>query len=124
VIVNKRKSLVQIAWIVVASGIACAQTQTVEYSRVFDVRHLAGAAIDPKVAPVPDVQVEICREGWISCFVSATTTANGKFSFSNVEHADLYYVKLSAPGFDQLRIKVHLRSTARKELVVRMYTAT
>ncbi len=98
--------------------------QTIEYSRVFSVRHLAGVAVDPSGATVADVRVEICKVGWTDCFASTTNGTDGKFSFSGVPHQCLYYVKVSARGFDQLRMKVHQRFFARKELVVKLHIAT
>jgi hypothetical protein len=103
--------------------IARAQTQTIEYSKVFSVRHLAGVAMDSTGATVPDVKIEICKEDWSDCFASTTTGTDGRFSVARLPLVNLYYVKVSAPGFDILRIKVHLRSIARKELVMKMHIA-
>jgi hypothetical protein len=104
--------------------IARAQMQTIEYSRIFSVRRLAGVAVDPSGAAVADVKVEICKEGWTDCFASTITGVDGKFSLSGAPHEGVQYVKVSARGFDELRMKVHLRSIARKELVVKMHIAT
>ena len=105
------------------SAAARAQTQSIEYSRVFSVRHLAGVAVDSSGAKVAEVKVEICRENWTDCFASATTGTDGKFSFSSVPHESVHYVKVSARGFDVLRLRVRERFLARKGLVVKMHVA-
>jgi len=97
-----------------SAGDRSRQTQTIEYSKVFSVRHLAGVAMDSTGATVPDVKIEICKEDWSDCFASTTTGTDGRFSVARLPLVNLYYVKVSAPGFDILRIKVHLRSIARK----------
>lgn len=50
------------------SAAARAQTQSIEYSRVFSVRHLAGVAVDSSGATVAEVKVEICKDNWTDCF--------------------------------------------------------
>ena len=102
---------------------APAQMESIEISKVFSVRHLAGVALDPTGATVADVKVEVCKVGWTDCFASTTAGADGKFSFLGVSHQSVYYVKVSARGFDQLRMKVQQRFFARKELVVKLHIA-
>jgi hypothetical protein len=105
-------------------ALACGQMQSIEYSRVFSVRNLKGVAVDPSGATVADVKVEICKDNWTDCFASATTGADGKLSFSSVPHESVRYVKVSARGFDVLRLRVRQRFLARKGLVVKMHIAT
>jgi hypothetical protein len=103
---------------------APAQMESFEISKVFSVRHLAGVALDPTGATVSDVKVEICKVGWTDCFASTTTGGDCKFSFSSVPHESVHYVKVSARGFHQLRMKVQQRFFARKELIVKLHIAT
>ena len=105
------------------SAAARAQTQSIEYSRVFSVRHLARVAVDPSGATVAEVKVKICKDNWTDCLASAITSKDGKFSFSSVPHESVHYVKVSARGFDVLRLRVRQRFFARKGLVLKMHIA-
>ena len=102
---------------------APAQMESIEIAKVFSVRHLAGVAVDSTGATVADVKVEICKVDWTGCFASATTGGDGRFSFSSVPHESVHHMKVSARGFDQLRMRVQQRFFARKELVVKLHIA-
>ncbi|HEY6445853.1 MAG TPA: carboxypeptidase-like regulatory domain-containing protein [Acidobacteriaceae bacterium] len=118
------KRLVCSLFLVFAAAFASAQMETIEYAKTFSVRHLAGVAKDPSGAIVSDVRIEVCNDDWASCFAAVTTGADGRFSFLNLPGRSIYFVKVSARGFDQLRLKVRLRSFARGELAIRMHIAT
>lgn len=98
--------------------------ETVQYSRVFSARHLAGVAMDWSGATIANVKVEICKAHWADCFVSTMTKVGGEFSFPSERGAAIYYLRLSCPGFDPLEVKVRLRTFAPKQLKLRMNVAT
>ena len=98
--------------------------ETIEYAKTFSVRHLAGVVRDLRGAVVSNVKVEVCNVGWSDCFATTTTGPNGAFFFPNPPSQKLYYVRMSADGFDPLRMKVRLRAFGHKRLAVKTYVAT
>ena len=59
--------------------ISLAQVQSIQVSKAFTSRQLAGVVSDPTVAPIADAKIEVCRPYWRDCCSSTMTDGKGQF---------------------------------------------
>lgn len=97
---------------------------TVQYVKVFTARHLIGIVLDQKNNPIPKVKVELCNNNWKDCEASTATNKDGDFSIPAMTEKKIYFLRLSADGFNPTEIKVRTRLFAKKNFKVRMIVAT
>ena len=85
-----------------------AQYQIVELGDVQLAKSLSAAVQDPSGSPVPKALVEEFSPDWKTVLRSSSTNAEGRFSFAPVQGRKIYFLQISAPGFDPLRVRIHV----------------
>jgi len=75
-------------------------------------------------AGLAGVLVEVCDAQWKKPIVSTTTDSDGAFSFQGFKTNKIYYLRLSIRNADTLLVKVNLKSSGPKELLLAMTNAT
>lgn len=130
------------ATVLAAPLAASAQMELIVYEKPFHSRHLAGIVADSTGAPLPDVKVELCArpagdgktpreialtgncgEDPTKVLGSATTDANGHFSFLRSITKRKNLLHLSLPGFDPILLLVDVHGSAPSELRITMKPA-
>jgi hypothetical protein len=71
-----------------------------------------------------NVLVEVCDAEWKKSIASTSTDIDGAFSFPAFKSKKMYYLRLSMPGANILLVKVRLKSSAPKDLSLRLTFAT
>jgi hypothetical protein len=97
---------------------------TVQYSKVFSANRVAATVLAGDEHPIADVRVQLCAPDWKNCAQTTTTDASGEFSFPSITAKKLYYLRLLAPGFDPLEVKIRTSRFGRDRLVLHMVVAT
>jgi Carboxypeptidase regulatory-like domain len=104
--------------------ISCQGVSTIQYAKPFVVQQLAGTVIDTAESPIANARVEVCEAHWRNCTKSTVTNRRGEFSFSALKKAQLFYLRLSSPGFNPLEVKVKINRRAKRKLALHMTVAT
>lgn len=114
------------AFALLVEGAAVAQgVSIVQYAQPFKAQTLAGTVFAGLGTPAKDVLVEECAPGWKVVESKTKTDEAGHFSFPGLARTRLYYLRLSANGFNTTLAKVRIVSGAHeKELSLRIVIAT
>lgn len=84
-----------------------------------------GAIIqDATGAPIPGALVEECSADWKTVLRSTSTDRNGQFSFKPVQGRKMYFIQVSAPGFDELRFRLQVDRIHGRSLKLNLTIAT
>ena len=114
--------------IVILAAVPHARAQgyaVVEQARVSVVPRLAGhVAAGITEEPVADVRVELCSPEWKTVLKSIKTDRNGDFSFGTGSNGELFYLRLSSPGFDPYQFRIRIDTHAKSKLVIHLVVAT
>jgi hypothetical protein len=73
---------------------------------------------------VKGVLVEVCDAEWKNQIASTTTDSDGAFFFRAFKAHKTYYLRLSLRNANTLLVKVKLKSSGPKELILNMTYAT
>jgi hypothetical protein len=97
----------------------------VEQAHISVVQKLAGH-MDVQVSrePAPNVRVELCSPDWKTILKSTKTDGDGDFSFDDAPGGKLFFLRLSAPGFDPYQLRVRVNKQAKSKLVIHLVIAT
>lgn len=117
------RSIVAVAAIFIPLALS-AQNQTVEISNLQLANSVSATVQDRTGNPVPRVTVEEYDAGWKQPLRSTRSDGAGKFSFAPVAGRKIYYLQLSAPGFNPLRVRVRLIRRHRPSLALQLEIAT
>lgn len=109
-------------FVLLPAGAYC-QNSIIQYEKVFKAQSLTGKVQDGAGSSIRNVLVQVCDKHWDNCSTSTNTNEVGEFSFPSVTKKQLYYLRLSAPLFNPLEVKVKT-GHAGKELVLQMQVAT
>ncbi|MGA3295348.1 MAG: carboxypeptidase-like regulatory domain-containing protein [Candidatus Acidiferrales bacterium] len=101
-----------------------AQAQIVEIADLQLADSLSGLVQDPTGAPVPKVIVQEFSSGWKRALRSTQTDPRGVFSLAPVHGRRVYYLQLSADGFNLLRIRVQVDAKRGSKLKLKLEVAT
>jgi hypothetical protein len=101
-----------------------AQVQLVEISNVQVASSLSALVQDHVGNPIPNVVVEEFSSDWKKVLREITTDSAGKFSLAPVPGRKLYYLQLSAYGFNPLRVRVRVDPKRGKKLTLTLEIAT
>jgi hypothetical protein len=101
-----------------------AQVQLVEISNVQVASSLSALVQDHVGYPIPNVVVEEFSSDWKKVLREITTDSAGKFSLAPVPGRKLYYLQLSAYGFNPLRVRVRVDPKHGKKLTLTLEIAT
>jgi hypothetical protein len=116
-----------VALALLVEGAAVAQgVSTVQYAQPFRAQTLAGTVLAGLMGtPVKDVLVEECTPGWKVVESQTKTDDAGHFSLPGPARTQLYYLRLSANGFNTTLIKVRVSSKAHdKKLSLKIEVST
>jgi carboxypeptidase family protein len=83
---------------------------------------LAGEVVDPSGAPMGDVRVEECDEGWKTVKRSTQTNREGHFRFRTAG-LGTHYLRFSVSGFQTMEIRVKVNYSATHKLHIDMTVA-
>ena len=77
-----------------------AQDQLIELAEVQLAKSLGASIQDPTGAPVGNAVVEEFNADWKTVLRSGATDTDGKCSLTPVARRKIYFIQISAPGFD------------------------
>ena len=101
-----------------------AQQQTVEIATPFKAQTLAGTVrAGAEDTGIQGVSVQECSEEWKAVVDSSMTDIDGHFAFRTSSQQGMHYLRLSAPGFDPMLIRVLIGSSGGTEFSVHMKVA-
>jgi len=101
-----------------------AQYQLIELADVQLAKSLGATIQDPTGAPVPKAVVQEFSADWKIVLRSGSTDTHGKFSFTPAPARTIYYLQISAPGFDPLRFRLQVDSKGAASLKLKLTVAT
>lgn len=113
------------AIVVAAASLPLVAQQTIiEIERPFQAQNLAGTVIaEISNGGIAGVTVQECTEKWATVLASTTTDSKGRFAFPSSSGNGLHYLRLSAPGFNIMLIRISIGSSGPKEFSVRIQVA-
>jgi hypothetical protein len=101
-----------------------AQYQVVEIADVQSVKSLSGVVQDFAGSPMESVLVQELSPDWKAVLRTSRTDNHGRFSLAPLQGRKIYYLQLSASGFDPLRVRVQLDPKHGTNLKLTLVTAT
>jgi len=111
--------------VVVFWALFAGATQLVLQKEVFVSRALAGRVTVPGTEePVNGATVELCTSAWKKVILSTKTDERGHFSLPEDRKAQVFYLRVSAPGMDIYEFRVRIDQHAAQELHVHLTVAT
>ena len=101
-----------------------AQYQLIERADVQLAKSLGATIQDSTGAPVPKAVVQEFSADWKTVLRSGSTDTHGRFSFTPVPGRTIYYIQISALGFDPLRFRLQVDSKGGASLKLKLTVAT
>ena len=101
-----------------------AQYQLIELADVQLAKSLGATIQDPTGAPVPKAVVQEFGADWKTVLRSHSTDTHGKFSFAPVPGRTIYFIQISALGFDPLRFRLQVDTKRGTNLKLKLTVAT
>jgi hypothetical protein len=71
-----------------------------------------------------NVLVEVCGSDWKNSVSSTTTDDDGAFSFPALTRKKTYHLRLSMPGENTLLVRVRLKTSGSRSLIISLTPAT
>src|SRR5579885_444782 len=101
-----------------------AQYQVIELADVQLAKSVGATIEDPNGAPVPKAVVQEFSADWKTVLRSISTGTQGKFSFTSTPGRTIYFIQISAPGFDPLRFRLKVDTKRGASLRLKLTVAT
>src|SRR5215470_13468469 len=101
-----------------------AQYQIVDLADVQLAKSIGATIQDPIGVPVPKAVVQEFSSDWKTVLRSGATDTRGKFSFSPAKGRTIYFIQISAPGFDPLRFRLQVDAKRGASLKLKLKLAT
>jgi hypothetical protein len=101
-----------------------AQYQLIEIADVQLAKSLDATIQDPTGAPIPKALVREFSADWKTVLRSTSTDTDGRFSFTPVRGRKIYFIQISAPGFDPLRFRLQVDVKRGTSLKLKLTIAT
>ncbi|HUA01733.1 MAG TPA: carboxypeptidase-like regulatory domain-containing protein [Candidatus Aquilonibacter sp.] len=101
-----------------------AQYQLIELADVQSAKSLGATIQDPAGGPISKAQVQEFSADWKTVLCSTSTDSDGSFSFTPVRGRKIYFIQISAPGFDPLRFRLHVDAKRGTSLKLKLTIAT
>ena len=101
-----------------------AQYQLIELADVQLAKSLGATIQDPSGAPVPKAVVQEFSADWKTVLRSSLTDTHGRFSFAPASGRTIYFIQISAPGFDPLRFRLQVDTKRGASLTLKLIVAT
>jgi Carboxypeptidase regulatory-like domain len=101
-----------------------AQYQLIELADVQLAKSLGATIQDSTGAPVPKTTVQEFSADWKTVLRSSSTDAHGRFSFAPAPDRTIYFIQISAPGFNPLRFRLKVDTKRGANLKLKLTVAT
>lgn len=101
-----------------------AQYQLIELADVQLAKSLGATIQDARGAPIPKALVQEFSADWKTVLRSSSTGIDGRFSFTPVQGRKIYFIQISAPGFDLLRFRLQVDVKRGTSLTLKLTIAT
>ena|ERR1700719_90150 len=101
-----------------------AQYQIVELADVQLAKSLSAVVQDPVGSPLTNVLVQEFSPDWKTILRTSATDNHGRLSLATVQGRKIYYLQLSTPGFDPLRVRVQVDRKRGTSLKLKLMIAT
>ena len=101
-----------------------AQYQLVELADVQLAKSLGATIQDTSGAPIPEALVQEFSADWKTVLRSKLTGTDGRFSFTPTQGRKIYFIQISAPGFNLLRFRLQVDGKRGTSLILKLTTAT
>jgi Carboxypeptidase regulatory-like domain len=118
------KAIAMTALLLCSSSPIRAQAQTVEVADLQLASSLSGLVQDPAGTPIPNALVQELSSDWKRPLRSTQTDPHGVFSLTPIHGRRVYYLQLSARGFNPLRVRVQVDPNRGGKLRLKLYLAT
>jgi carboxypeptidase family protein len=118
------KAIALTALLLCSSSPIRAQAQTVEIADLQLASSLSGLVQDPAGTPIPNAIVQELSSDWKRQLRSTQSDSSGIFSLAPVQGRRVYYLQLSARGFNPLRVRVQVDPKRGGKLRLKLYLAT
>ena len=92
-----------------------AQQLVIRIDKPYVAKSLSGTIIDANGEKMPFVTVRRFTSGWKNEIESVETGVDGSFNFNKLP-SGIYYLKISASGFNELEVKVRLKKNSKAKL--------
>ena len=101
-----------------------AQYQLIELADVQLAKSLGATIQGSTGAPVPKAAVQEFSADWKTVLRSTSTDTDGRFSFTPLRSKKIYFIQISAPGFDPLRLHLQVDVKRGASLKLKLTIAT
>jgi hypothetical protein len=101
-----------------------AQYQIIELSEVQWGKTLSATVRDESNSPMGKALVQEFSPDWKTVLRTSVTGPDGRFSLPPVKAEKIYYLQISAPGFDPLRLRMRVDPKGGVHLIIKMHVAT
>ncbi len=101
-----------------------AQYQVIELADVQFAKSVGATIEDPNGVPVPKAVVQEFSADWKTVLRSSSTDTQGKFSLTPAPGRRVFFIQVSAPGFDPLRFRLQLDTKHGVNLKLKLTVAT
>jgi Carboxypeptidase regulatory-like domain len=101
-----------------------AQYQVIQLADVQLAKSVGATIGDPTGAPVPKAVVQEFSADWQTVLRSSSTDTQGKFSFTPAPGRTIYFIQISAQGFDPLRFRLKVDTKRGASLKLKLTVAT
>ena len=101
-----------------------AQYQVIELADLQLVKSLSAVVEDPAGSPLTSVLVQEFSSDWKTVLRTSATDSHGKFSLTSVQGRKIYFLQLSTPGFDPLRLRIQVDRKRGANLELKLTIAT
>jgi hypothetical protein len=100
------------------------QYQVIELADVQSAKSLSAVIQDPTGFPLAKVLVEEFSSDWKTLLRTTATDKHGRFSLATEQRRNIYYIQLSSPGFDPLRVRIQVDRKGGRNLELKLVIAT
>jgi hypothetical protein len=100
-----------------------AQYQVIELADLQLVKSLSAVVEDP-AGSLTNVLVQEFSPDWKTVLRTSATDSHGKFSLTSVQGRKIYFLQLSTPGFDPLRLRIQVDRKRGANLELKLTIAT
>jgi hypothetical protein len=112
----RRATAIAIAWAFLVTS-ATAVRELVVIEELQPAQRVEGIVLDPSGAPIPDMTVTDCTQGWAAVLRSTTTDSKGHFRFSQQRGKSVYYFRFDHALFNPLQLRLKLDKNAPQRAI-------
>jgi Carboxypeptidase regulatory-like domain len=125
-IAGRREIALTVAfWLfIVSPSLLHAGVEIVEVERIQIAKSVSATVTGPGDSPLPGAKVEEMSPDWKQVLRSTQADDAGRFTLAPVNGRRIYYLQISYPNFNPLRVRVSLSTRKGKELRLQLEVAT